>query len=62
MAIAARSNHPRLEREVPQDSPEQALCAVFDVVEDALEKLTPEKRKLWLDDLSATAERLEKQA
>jgi len=62
MAIAARSNHPRLQREVPPDSPEQALCAVFDVVEDALEKLTPEKRKLWLDDLSATAERLEKQA
>jgi hypothetical protein len=41
---------------------EQALCSIFDSVEDALEKMTPEKRKVWLDDLSATAERLEKQA
>jgi len=40
---------------------EEALCSIFDTVEDALEKLTPEKRKAWLDDLSATAERLEKQ-
>jgi hypothetical protein len=40
---------------------EQALCAIFDTVEDALEKLTPEKRKAWLDDLSETARRLEKQ-
>jgi len=44
------------------ETPEQALCAIFDLVEDELEKLTPEKRKAWLDDLSATAERLEKQA
>jgi hypothetical protein len=41
---------------------EQLLCSIFDSVEDALEKMTPEKRKAWLDDLSATVGRLERQA
>jgi hypothetical protein len=62
MATAAGSIRSESEERVALESPEQALCAIFDVVEDALEKLTPEKRKLWLNDLSATAERLEKQA
>ena len=50
------------EDEAPVQTPEQAICEIFDIVEDALEKLTPEKRKAWLDDLSATVQRLEKQA
>jgi hypothetical protein len=60
MSTAARPINSE-EQAAPQ-SPEHALCDIFDMVEDALEKLTPEKRKAWLDDLSATAERLEKQA
>ncbi len=43
-------------------SPEQALCDLFDVVEDAIEQLPVEKRKAWLDGLSATAETLERRS
>lgn len=37
-------------------TPEQALCAIFDVFEDALEDMSPEKRKTWLAGLSETVE------
>lgn len=43
-------------------SPEQALCTIFDIVEDAIQKLPTTERKSWLDALSETAERLEKRA
>jgi hypothetical protein len=36
---------------------EKVVCEIFDAVEDKLEGLTPEERKRWLDDLSATAAR-----
>jgi hypothetical protein len=49
-----------LETSSAQQSPEEALCALFDVVEDALETLTPEKRQAWLDDLSVAAGKHEK--
>ncbi len=43
-------------------TPEQALCKIFDIFEDALEKMPPEKQKAWLDGLSETVEKLEKHA
>jgi hypothetical protein len=43
-------------------SPEQALCAMFDLFEDALDKMSPEKRKAWLAGLSETAETLDTRA
>lgn len=59
----ATATHPiTCDEQEALQTPEQALCTIFDIVEDALEKLTPEKRKEWLDDLSATVERLEKPA
>jgi hypothetical protein len=60
MAIAT---HPVvLEQTTPAPTPEQALCTIFDIFEDSLEKMTPEKRKAWLDGLSETAETLDKRA
>jgi hypothetical protein len=43
-------------------SREQALCTIFDIVEEAVEGLTPEQRKVALDGISATAEKLRKRA
>jgi len=59
MATPTSPNY--LQEHAATETPEQALCAIFDLVEDALQKLTPENRKAWLDDLSETAERLERQ-
>ena len=58
----AASTPSRIQSDQETESPEQPLCAIFDVVEDALDKLSPEKRQAWLGGLSATAEKLEKQA
>jgi truncated hemoglobin YjbI len=33
---------------------------MFDLFEDELETMTPEKRKAWLDSLSEAAKKLEK--
>jgi hypothetical protein len=41
-------------------SPEEALCVMFDLFEGAIEKMSPEKRKIWLDGLSEAAGTLEK--
>jgi hypothetical protein len=49
------------EHESTPQSPEQALCAMFDLFEDAIENMTAEKRKAWLEGLSEAAEKLEKQ-
>jgi hypothetical protein len=52
----ATSAHPvPTEMESADCTPEWALCDLFDIVEDALEKKTPVERKAWLDGLSATA-------
>ncbi len=61
MATTAGSIRADSQAKVALESRKQALCTIFDLMEDALEHLTPEQRKLWLDDLSATAEKLEKQ-
>jgi hypothetical protein len=59
MSTLAHSSH----RKPASDSksPEQALCAMFDLFEDALETMTPEKRKAWLDGLSEAVETPETQ-
>jgi len=59
MATAVRPV--RSEAEAPP-SPERALCDLFDIVEDALDKLPAAKRKAWIDGYSGTAEKPEKQA
>jgi hypothetical protein len=59
MATIARQV--RSETEAPP-SRESALCTIFDVVEEALEKMGPEERKAWISGLSETVEMLEKQA
>jgi hypothetical protein len=48
-----------LEQASAHQTPEQALCTIFDLFEDELEKMTPEKRKAWLGGLSETAEKLD---
>jgi hypothetical protein len=50
-----------LEQASAHQTPEQALCAMFDLFEDVLEKMSPEKRKAWLAGLSETVENPEKQ-
>lgn len=60
MATAVRPV--RSETAAAPPSNERALCEIFDIVEDALEKLPAEKRKAWIDGLSETVEKLEKQA
>jgi hypothetical protein len=59
MATIARQV--RSETEAPP-SRERALCTIFDIVEDSLEKMGPEERKAWISGLSETVEKLEKQA
>jgi len=61
MATAAHPPNSHKEK-AASASPEQALCDLFDVVEDALGEMAPDKRKAWLEELSATAETLDKQA
>jgi hypothetical protein len=58
MATTARPV--RSETEAPL-SRERALCNIFDVVDDALDKMGPEERKAWINGLSETVEKLEKQ-
>jgi len=43
-------------------SKEDALCRMFDLFEDVLEEMTPEKRKEWLRGLNETVENLEKRS
>jgi hypothetical protein len=59
--MATATHEIRSEDEARVLTPEQAICEIFDIFEDALEKMPPDKRKACLDDLSATAERLERQ-
>lgn len=58
MAIAVQT--PKAEEQATSASPEQALCSIFDIVEDALEKLPPKERGAWLSDLSETAAELDR--
>ena len=60
MATATRSITDKSQEK--QMSPEQALCTIFDIVEDQLEQMTPEARKAWLEDLSESAEKHRKHA
>ncbi len=58
----ATATHPvEVEQTPSPKSPEEALCAMFDLFEDAIETMSPEKRKAWLDGLSEAAGNLEKQ-
>jgi hypothetical protein len=59
MATTARPVRSETEAPPPR---ERALCDIFDIVEDALEKMGPEERKAWMSGLSETVEKLEKQA
>jgi hypothetical protein len=60
--MATLANPVYLDAVLTKQTHEQALCNIFDIFEDALETMSPEKRKAWLDGLSETVETLDKRA